>query len=174
MNDPTGNNPSAPVNVTSSAVSANSVLLSWNPPPASDSSCPPTIYILKDTATNLFLDQVVINTSNSTTISKTVTGLTQGLEYSFVMAGVDAGGRVGENSAPSYIVLDSEYKQTFRLYQPLNKNIPEHYFILPTYIHIAPQAVIGLKYSITQESITVFWMVCICSKFTFDNDCRPQ
>ena len=51
----------------------------------------------------------MINATNTTTISKTVTGLTQGLEYSFTMAGVDAGGRVAENSVHFNIVLDSKY-----------------------------------------------------------------
>ena len=113
MNDPTANNPSAPVNFTSSAVSANSVLLSWSTPPAIESNCPPTTYILIYAEANLILDHVVINTTNSTTISKTVTNLTQGLEYSFTVAGVDAGGRVGKDSVPSYIILDSKCQQTY-------------------------------------------------------------
>ena len=52
---------------------------------------------------------VLINLTNTPTISKTVSGRTQGLKYSFTVAGVDAGGRIGEKSVPSYIVLDSKY-----------------------------------------------------------------
>ena len=33
--------------------------------------------------------------------TKIVSGLTQGVDYSFTVAGVDTGGRVGEESVPS-------------------------------------------------------------------------
>ena len=94
------------MNVNSLAISATSVLLSWSPPSKNDTSCPPTAYTITITAANSSLDPVVINITNSTT-NKTVSGLTQGLEYSFTVAGVDAGGRVGENSTPSTIIMKS-------------------------------------------------------------------
>ena len=87
------------------------MLLSWSLPPTSNTNCPPVTYILTThTSNSLFVDSVVINTTNSTTISKTVHNLTQGGEYTFSVAGVDAGGRVGENSVLSSIVLDSKYR----------------------------------------------------------------
>ena len=121
MNNPTADTPSAPDDVTLSDVSANSVLLSWSPPLASDISCPPATYNLTAIEANFFLDPEVINTTNSTAINKTMSNLTQGLEYSFSVAGVDAGGRVGKNSVPTYIILDSEYKKTFRMSGKLHK-----------------------------------------------------
>ena len=40
----------------------------------------------------------------------TVSDLTQGAEYSFTVAGVDVGGRVGERSVPvGTITFDSEF-----------------------------------------------------------------
>ena len=101
------NTPRAPVDVTASAVLISSVLLSWKPPLTSDPSCPPATYTISITAANVFLDPLVINTTDHAT-NKTMFDFNQGIEYSFTVAGVDAGGRVGEFSAPSYIVLDSK------------------------------------------------------------------
>ena len=54
----------------------------------------------------------------------TVSDLTQGAEYSFTVVGVDAEGRVGENSVSSTIVkLDSEHQSKS------NISIPCRYFI---------------------------------------------
>ena len=110
-NHPIANTPSAPVDVTSSAASANSVLLSWKLPPTSDTSCPPATYTITITAANVFLDPLVINTTDNAT-NKTTSDLNQGMEYSCTVAGVDAGGRVGEFSGLSCIVLDSKHEQT--------------------------------------------------------------
>ena len=98
--------PNALMNITLSAVSVNSVLLSWKPPPANNTSCPPATYIIKITAFSLSLD-VVVKSVMYTIPNNMVHGLTQGQEYSFTVVGVDAGGRVGENSAPSTITMDS-------------------------------------------------------------------
>ena len=106
LTEPAAGAPSAPVDVSSSVVSANSVLLSWNPPPASDSSCPPATYTITITTAYFCLHQMVINTTDST-INRTLYGLTQGLEYFFTVAGVDAGERVGEYSATSNITMTS-------------------------------------------------------------------
>ena len=106
-NDPIANTPRAPIDVTSSAESANSVLLSWEPPPTSDTSCPPATYTITITAANAFLDPLVINTTDNAT-NKTVSDLDQGMKYFFTVAGVDAKGKVGEFSIPSYIIFDSK------------------------------------------------------------------
>ena len=106
MNEPAAGAPSAPVNVSTTAVSVTSVLLLWKPPPTSDTSCPPATYTITITTAYLCLHQMVINTTDSTP-NQTVHGLAQGLEYTLTVAGVDAGGRVGEHSAPFIITMDS-------------------------------------------------------------------
>ena len=80
--------------VTSSAVSVSSVLLSWSAPLPNDISCPPTTYIITISAASLSQNLTVMGL-NSTDVptNKTVTNLTQGLEYSFTVSGIDAGGR---------------------------------------------------------------------------------
>ena len=96
--------------VSSSAMSMSSVLLSWSPPSPSNTSCPPTTYIITISAGSLSLNLTVMefNLSDVPT-SKTVTGLTPGLEYSFFVLGVDSGGRVGKKSMPvSMFILDGE------------------------------------------------------------------
>ena len=100
------------MDVNSSAVSMASVLLSWSPPVSSDTSCPPATYTITVTA-SLFLDPAVMNTTDAVT-NKAVSNLTQGQNYSFFVAGVDAGGRVGDNSAPFYLVFDSECGKMIR------------------------------------------------------------
>ena len=84
-------------------LSLTSAVLFWLPP--SDSSCI-TSYTI--TLTNITKGNVSYNpTTNATNI--TVTDLTQGAEYYFSVSGVDAEGRVGEESVPSKaITLDSE------------------------------------------------------------------
>ena len=96
--------PSAPVNLTSSVVPMTSVLLSWNPPP-SITSCPPVTYSITVTASSS-LHPLMISTTDSVT-SKVVTGLNHGINYSFTVAGIDAGDRVGENSTPSFLTVES-------------------------------------------------------------------
>ena len=78
------------------------MLLSWNAPPASDTSCPAATYTITIKPATSFLDPVVINTNDSAT-GWMVSDLMQGLEYYFIVAGVDAGGRVGDNSTICYI-----------------------------------------------------------------------
>ena len=115
MNESAAGVPSTPVDATLSAVSVTSVLLSWKPPPTSNTSCPPATYTITVTATSSSQHPVVINTTGATT-SMTVPGLTQGLEYSFTVAGVDAGGRMGGKSLSSdAITIDSESPQTILL-----------------------------------------------------------
>ena len=65
------------------------------------------------------------HTTNNTT-SKTVAGLTQVMEYSFSVAGLDAGDRVAESSIPSYMALDSKYA-TFLLSVKIYKMIEVAY-----------------------------------------------
>ena len=53
--------------------------------------------------------------------------LDQGMEYSFIVAGVDAGGRAGESSVPSYITIDSEYEQTVIVKEKISAKLPFKY-----------------------------------------------
>lgn len=106
MNEPAAGAPSAPVDVSIIAVSVTSVLVLWKPPSTSDTSCPPATYSITITTAYLGLHQMVINTTDST-LNQIVNGLAQGLEYTLTVAGVDAGGRVGEHSAPLNITMDS-------------------------------------------------------------------
>ena len=99
----------AAVNVGLLAVSVNSVLLMWSPP-YTNSSCPPVRYIIAVTSASLSMNPSVLNTTYTANVTnKIVCGLVQGLEYSFTVTGVDAGGRLGENSAPSTIIMDSQF-----------------------------------------------------------------
>ena len=108
MDEPAAGVPSAPVDVSASALSVTSVLLSWSPPPTGDTSCPPVTYTITITAANSSLNPQLINTTNTTT-NKIVPVLTQGVKYYFTVAGVDAGGRMGEKSICSdAITFDSE------------------------------------------------------------------
>ena len=82
--------PNAPVDLTSSALSATSLLLSWSSPPTSDTSCPPATYSITIGPGSSPTNPVVINTKDAKTIT-IVSGLSQGLGYYFFVAGVDAG-----------------------------------------------------------------------------------
>ena len=85
--------------------SISNAVLSWTHP--NNSICV-TSYIL--TLTNVTEGNVsyVYNASSNAT-SLNVTDLNQGAEYSFSVAGVDAGDRIGEISAPSdFITVDSK------------------------------------------------------------------
>ena len=98
------------MNVTAWPVSVNSVQIIWIPPPSTNSSCPPFAYIITIKTANLSLNSTLINTTNITNVAnKTVYDVAQGLWYSFTVAGVDAGGRVGDNSVPSQVNFDSEH-----------------------------------------------------------------
>ena len=109
LNEPAAGAPTAPVDVIPLALSVTSVLLSWNPPPTNDTSCPPITYAITITAVCSSLDPVVMNTTDATT-NKTVPGLTQGVKYYFTVAGVDAGGRMGGKSVCSdAITIDSKF-----------------------------------------------------------------
>ena len=48
----------------------------------------------------------------------TVLDLTQGAEYSFTVAGIDTGGRMGEESASATVKLDSELCQAAATINP--------------------------------------------------------
>ena len=86
--------PSAPMCPEFVRQSQTSALLSWTPP--TESVCVNN-YII--TLINI-TDGNTTNTYNTTTntTSMTVSDLTQGAEYSFTVAGIDALGRVGERS----------------------------------------------------------------------------
>ena len=65
------------------------------------------MYMITVTSASLSLDPIMMNTTYTTiATNKTVSGLTQGLEYSFTVVGVDAGGRVGDSSTLSRIIFD--------------------------------------------------------------------
>ena len=100
------------------------MLLSWKPPPTSDTSCPPATYTITITAANVLPGPVVVNTTDSANIKTVIAEFAQGMEYSFTVAGIDAGGRVGEFSGPSYIILDSKYAQTFTTKGEISCNTP--------------------------------------------------
>ena len=95
--------PNEPQQPKISANSFTSAVLSWTSP--TDSLCV-TSYTI--TLTNITEENTlyVYNTTTNTT-SMTVSDLTQGAEYSFTVAGVDTGGRVGEKSAASNPVMFS-------------------------------------------------------------------
>ena len=81
-------------------------VLSWTPP--TDTICV-TFYTI--TLTNITEGNAsyTYNTTTNTT-SKTVSDLTQGAEYSFTVAGVDTGSRIGEESVSAKAIkLDSEF-----------------------------------------------------------------
>ena len=119
--------PSAPLQPKFIAKSLTSVILSWIPP--NDSFCAAS-YTLNLTNVTEEKASYTYNTTTNTT-SMTVSDLTQGAEYSFTVAGVDAEGREGENSNSSTIVkLDSEYQS--------KSNIPissmSEYYIMWVYV----------------------------------------
>ena len=93
--------PSAPLCPKFFPESLTSAVLSWISP--SDSLCVTsyTITLNKVTQGNT---SCIYNTTMNTT-SLTVSDLTQGEEYSFIVAGIDVGGRVGENSVPSSVIM---------------------------------------------------------------------
>ena len=98
--------PSAPQKLTFSATSLTSAVLSWNSP--AESLCVTSYRVYLSNITEGYVSYAYDTATNTT--SMTVTDLTQGAEYSFTVAGMDAGGRVGDISNSSNSVkLDSEY-----------------------------------------------------------------
>ena len=93
--------PSAPLLPKISPKSLTSAVLSWISP--TDSVCV-TSYTLNLTNITEGNDSYTYNTTTNTT-SMTVSDLTQRAEYSFSVAGVDVGGREGQKSASSTIVM---------------------------------------------------------------------
>ena len=81
-------------------------VLSWAPPMEGVCVSSYTIVLTNITQGNT---SYTYNTTSNTT-SMTVSDLAQGAEYSFTVAGVDAGGRVGEMSVlAKAIMFDSEF-----------------------------------------------------------------
>ena len=98
--------PSAPSNLEFLPVSLTSAVLSWAP--STDFTCV-TSYTVSFTCTNVTNGNASYsyNTTTNTT-SITVSDLTQETEYFFTVAGIDTGGRKGEESASATVKLDSE------------------------------------------------------------------
>ena len=98
--------PSAPLIPEFFPESFISVNLLWVPP--SDDQCI-TCYTI--TLTNITEGNVTYTYSTTTnTTSKRVSDLTRGVDYSFTVAGVDTGGRVGDRSVLAEVItLDSEF-----------------------------------------------------------------
>ena len=98
--------PNAPLQPNFDPQSLTSAVLSWIPP--IDFLCV-TSYILNLTNVTEGNVSYSYNTTTNTT-SMTVSDLTQGAEYFFNVAGVDAEDRVGESSnSSSNVMLDSEH-----------------------------------------------------------------
>ena len=86
--------------------SLTSVKMTWDPP-TDYCLCVSSYTITLTNVTEGNVSYIYQTTTNTT--SMTVSGLTLGAEYSFVVAGVDTGGRVGEKSVASdELTLDSE------------------------------------------------------------------
>ena len=97
--------PSPPLSPVILPQSLTSVLLSWIPPNNSICVISYTVSLINVTEGNV---PYVYNTPTNTT-NMTVSDLIEGVEYSFIVAGVDKGGRVGENSVlAQFITLDGE------------------------------------------------------------------
>ena len=88
--------PSAPLNPSISPQSLSSVVLSWTPHDA-DCVVKYTIILINITEGNTIYPY--ITTTNTT--SMTVSDLTQGAKYSFIVVGIDGEGRMGEDSIVS-------------------------------------------------------------------------
>ena len=97
--------PSAPLQPKFFPKTLTSAILFWISP--TDSVCDSRYIIHLNNILEGNASYVHNTTTNATNM--TVSDLTQGAEYSFTVAGVDAGGRVGEESDSSNIVtLDGE------------------------------------------------------------------
>ena len=89
--------PSAPPSPEFLPESFTSVVLAWSSPTDYVCIISYTIALTNITKGNTLY---TYNTTTNTT-SLTLSNLIQGTEYSFTVAGVDTGGRVGEKSVPS-------------------------------------------------------------------------
>ena len=121
-------NLSAPLQPTFFQKCTSSAVLSWTPP--IDSSCI-TTYTL--TLTNITDEGNTSRTYNTTTNTTHITllDLTKGAEYYFIVAGVDAEGRVGEESVASEIV-----KLKCQCLQVIKTNVIHKIFLtLQIYLH---------------------------------------
>ena len=87
--------PSAPLYPEFLPQSLSSAVLSWTPP--ADFMCASSYIITLINITEGNTSYTYNTTTNTTNL--TLSDLTQGAEYSFTVAGVDEGGRVGEMSA---------------------------------------------------------------------------
>ena len=97
--------PSPPLSPKLLPQSLTSAFLSWFPPNNSICVLSYTVSLINVTEGNV---PHVYNTTTNTT-SMTVSDLTQGAEYSFTVAGIDTGDRVGESSVLAELVtLDGE------------------------------------------------------------------
>ena len=100
--------PSPPLSPKLFPQSLTSAVLSWTSP--NDSVCVISYIVSLINATEGNVLQVYNTTTH--TNSKTVSNLTQGVEYSFIVAGIDRGGRVGEKSmSAEMITLESEWEK---------------------------------------------------------------
>ena len=98
--------PSPPLSPKLLPLSLTSAFLSWIPPNN------PICAIISYTVSLINVTEGsiphVYNTTTNTT-NMTVSDLSQGAEYSFTVAGIDTGGRVGERSNSSeFVTLDGE------------------------------------------------------------------
>ena len=98
--------PSSPLYPKIIAQSISSAVLTWTPPTHLLCVSSYTITLINITEGNT---SYTYNTTTNTTYL-TVSDLTQGAEYSFTVAGVNAGGRVGNESVlAGMITFDSEF-----------------------------------------------------------------
>ena len=95
----------APMNPQFKFHSLSHIVLSWTSP--TDSPCITNYTIFLTNITEGDVVYIYNTTTNATSI--VVSDLTQGAVYSFTVAGVDAGDRIGEKSVPSDVVtVDGE------------------------------------------------------------------
>ena len=97
--------PSAPTSLQFFPQSLTSVVISWTPPNVCFCITNYAINLINITEGN---KTYAYNTTTNTT-SMTVSDLTQGAEYTFTVAGVDAKGGIGKkNMSAETVTLDSE------------------------------------------------------------------
>ena len=93
---------SAPLQPEFFPESHTSAVLSWTPPMESSCIAIYNVTFTKVTVENTSYTYIYSTTANVTSI--TVSNLNFGERYLFTVTGIDAEGRVGENSVPSQIV----------------------------------------------------------------------
>ena len=94
--------PSVPMNTSVTAISPNTVIVSWSPP-LNSSQCIDH-YVVSIVNGNTISNK---NTSNSST-TLVINQLIQGMNYSFSVTGVDRAERTGEESETARINLDGK------------------------------------------------------------------